>query len=95
MRIRLALIVSLGTCMTLLSSCEDETVDGLQKFERYVERNRIGRGANYWLEMHNYFGEWEKVALVMGYFDDEEGCTDIAAILHDRYDRIYRCVEAN
>ena len=45
-----------------------------------------------WLEVLNVFGEWERVALVFGYFDDYSGCKDIADALHDKFQREYRCV---
>jgi hypothetical protein len=45
-----------------------------------------------WLEVGNFMGEWERVALIYGYWDDFEGCTDIANALAARYTREYRCV---
>jgi len=44
-----------------------------------------------WLEVGNVFGEWERVALIYGFWDDFEGCTDIANALAARYTREYRC----
>ncbi len=50
-----------------------------------------GKAAAY-LETVNLMGEWERLALVYGYWDDYEGCTEIANALGERYTREYRCV---
>ncbi len=45
-----------------------------------------------WLELFNAMGEWERVALIYGYWDDYEGCMDIRNALTAKFERQYRCV---
>tara|TARA_R110000868_G_scaffold409855_2_gene696274 strand:- start:1295 stop:1597 length:303 start_codon:yes stop_codon:yes gene_type:complete len=78
-----------------LASCERSTASEVAALTKHVQRNQVGSGPDYWLELHNMSGDWEKVALVMGYYDDYDGCQDIASSLHERFGRDYRCAPAN
>ena len=75
----------------LIIGCDDSGVQNQTKLERFVERNQIGRSQDAWLELHNSVGEWERVGLITGYFDDAEGCQDIADLLEREFGRQYRC----
>jgi hypothetical protein len=90
--LKLSLLVIAGT---LLVSCEKGTAGEVAALTKHVQRNQVGDGPNYWLELHNMSGDWEKVALVIGYYDDYEGCQDIASSLHERFGRDYRCSPSN
>ena len=85
---RTLVILLLGS---LLASCGDSG----SKLERFSERNKVGDSSDYWLEIDNAFGDWERVALIFAYYDDEEGCSDIASALSKEYGRSYRCSKAN
>ncbi len=65
-------------------------------FEKKVSKNRIGSGADVWIEKFNFGSEWEKTALVFGYIDDWSFCQDVVTLYMQKYpvDR-YRCVTAN
>ena len=58
-----------------LNSYENDS-DG---FVEHVEGRRIGSDADYWVEMLNMSGEWEKTVLVFGYTDDFAECQTVAA----------------
>ncbi len=61
----------------------------------FVEDNRQGRDVDYWLEMRNMAGEWEKTVLVFGYLGDYDECQKIAdALAEVNYEREYRCTPA-
>ena len=90
--LKLSLLIILGAPLV---ACERSTDSEVAALTKHVQRNQIGDEPNYWLELHNMSGDWEKVALVMGYYDDYEGCQDIASSLHERFGRDYRCTPAN
>jgi hypothetical protein len=80
-----------------LSACE-ETDSEMKSLEAVIQSVRIGAspGSDQWMEFKNSAGEWERVALVFGYWDDYEGCKDIIDIVGKvNYARQYRCVPAN
>ena len=61
---------------------------------------RIDTGINppYWLEMHQH-GEWTRMALVFGWFEDREICDEWADWQREEYyevdGRDYRCTGAD
>jgi hypothetical protein len=77
------------------TSCEESLSAQQQSLDRFVAKHQIGQSADYWLEVLNLYGEWERVALITGYFDDYSGCTDIAKSLMDDFGSQYRCTPAN
>ena len=81
--------------LALLAGCSDDLDAQQRTLDRFADRNQIGSSEDYWLEMLNLAGEWERVALVYGYYDDFSGCSDIARLLMSDYDRVYRCIPAN
>jgi hypothetical protein len=75
-----------------LNNYEDDS----EGFVEHVEGRRIGSDADYWVEMLNMSGEWEKTVLVFGYTDDFAECQTVAAGLKKvNFAREYRCKPAN
>ena len=72
-------LLLIGITMTCLSSCGGEV--------RFVEKGDVA------LELLNFSGEWEEVALIHGHFGDLDGCNDIKELLEERFTRTYRCRE--
>ena len=85
-------ILVLGAWM-VGSNQAQEADDGLYRVE-------IDSGMNppYWLEMSQY-DQWTRMALVFGWFDDQEGCEEWANWQREEYferdGRDYRCVIAD
>ncbi len=51
---------------------------------------------NVYLEKLNMFGEWERTAVMFGYYDNYEGCEEIKNAVISKYPNInYRCIPAN
>ena len=70
-------------------------VSNQEAWEDFVSQNVWGNSEDYWLEKNTAEG-WEKVTLVMGHWNDWEGCEDVKAALHTKYPRAqYRCIPAN
>jgi len=80
-------------CLTALWACQRPSDSGLYRVE--VDP---GMSRPYWLEVQQY-GEWTRMALVFGWFDDQDACAEWADWLHEEYyqrdSRAYRCVAAN
>jgi hypothetical protein len=67
-----------------------------EAFVSYVDANKMGADTDYWVEMLNMSGEWEKTVLVFGYTDDFAECQTVAAGLKKvNFAREYRCKAAN
>lgn len=55
---------------------------------------------DYWLELKNMIGDWERTALITGYLDDYEACQEILQALNEWNEknaflgREYRCTPA-
>ncbi len=77
------------------AACGDNLASQQKTLDQFAKRNQVGNSADYWLELQNAFGEWERVALVTGYYDDYSGCMDIARSLQSEFGRQYRCTPAN
>jgi len=60
----------------------------------------LSENGDYWLELRNSFGEWEKTVLITGYIDDYEACNEFLAAITDWneknaiIERVYRCTPA-
>ena len=79
-----------------LSGCGGSYERQIKTLEAVIRWIQVGNSNDYWLEMKNALGQWERVALVFGYWDDYEGCKDIIRLLgKENYAREYRCVPAN
>lgn len=81
--------------LSVLSACSDNLAAQQNKLDQFVARHQVGSSNDFWLELFNVAGEWERVALVTGYFDDYSGCMDIARSLTNEFGRQYRCSPAN
>ncbi|MBY9066099.1 hypothetical protein K1X12_04265 [Hyphomonas sp. WL0036] len=81
--------------LLIASACSADLDAQQAKLDNFVAGNQIGSSNDYWLEMFNLAGEWERVALIYGYFEDYSGCSDIADALMKEYSREYRCIPAN
>ena len=60
----------------------------------------FGSSAVYWLEQRSLSAEWNRVARVFGYSDNESGCLDLAAAMRERVKTApvpaqFRCVPAD
>ena len=79
--------------VTTLWACQRPSDSGLYRVEVDSGMNRP-----YWLEMQQY-GQWSRMALVFGWFDDRDACAEWADWLRDEYferdGRNYRCVLAD
>lgn len=88
----LGLIVVLFT----LASCSDSYEKQQQALESYINKKQLGSSKDYWLTKKNMFGDWEKTALIFGYMDDYDVCTDLAAMYMMKYPAdTYNCMPAN
>ncbi len=72
------------TCLLTLSACGKS----------------LPESGDYWLELQNAYGEWEKTILITGYLDDYHACTEVQQALHKwnaenaAIKRVYRCTPA-
>lgn len=49
-----------------------------------------------YLEKNNMYGEWEKTAIMFGYYDNYDACMEINKALTEKYpSNIYRCLPNN
>ena len=94
----LAFFLTVASQITAASNKEtyaDVYQKNLNIWHDFTSKNQWGNSEDYWLEKNTSEG-WEKVALVMGYWNDLEGCEDIKATLETKYPRAqYRCIPAN
>jgi hypothetical protein len=73
----------------------DEYMVNLQVWKDFVSQNKWGSSEDYWLETLTPWG-WEKVAVVMGYWNDWEACEEMKAFWQNTYAGAdYRCIPAN
>lgn len=60
----------------------------------------LPESGDYWLELQNAYGEWEKTILVTGYLDDYQACIEVRQALNEwnadnaGIKREYRCSPA-
>jgi hypothetical protein len=81
----------------LLTACgEEEPVTDFDRLASHVASNKVGRDTDYWIEMRNMAGEWERTGLIFGYVDDYAECLNaVAGLKKVNYAREYRCRPAN
>jgi hypothetical protein len=95
MRLWNALIVSLALACSGCSNSNNYESQS-EAFVAHVDGHKMGRDTDYWVEMLNMSGEWEKTILVFGYTDDFAECQTVAAGLKKvNFAREYRCKPAN
>lgn len=85
---------SLLAALLFLSGCSDRETyeDQYNTFVTDVESNKMGGAQDYWIEMQNVFGEWEKTGLIFGYGNDLEECEKaITGLQQENSGRQYRC----
>ena len=95
---RFALILSLallGACR--LDDADEIDIQNMEAFESFIAKRPVGEdGGNAWIEVRNSFGEWEKIALVFGFWgDDLQGCDALVTHINNSQGRSYRCSRAN
>lgn len=84
-----------------LVACETQdnglgAIEGYDELAQHVERNPVGATEDYWIEMQNGIGEWERTGLIFGYLDSYGECLKaIDGMQASNPDRQYRCVPAN
>ncbi|MEX2166441.1 MAG: hypothetical protein WD852_05395 [Methyloceanibacter sp.] len=89
-------ILPVMAALVTLSGCGEAYDRQIKTLETVIQWIQVGNSNDYWLEMKNALNQWERVALVFGYWDDYEGCKDIIRLLgEENYAREYRCVPAN
>lgn len=80
----------------LLGSCTPTYDDQAAKLYKFVEKNRVGTSADYYLVKVSGFGGPERVALMYAMIDDYEFCSEIAAFYMEKYPASrYSCEKAN
>lgn len=88
--------IAIGLALLLAACGNADDIPGHDDLVRQVERKRIGSGTDHWIEMKNIVGEWERIGLIFGYYDDYEECTKaIAGLQQANTSREYRCTPAN
>lgn len=91
----LVVVASAFVASTASAEYSDEYQVHLQTWTDFVSQNKWGSSEDYWLEKWA-LGEWEKVALVMGYWNDWETCEEMKAFWQNTYAGAdYRCIPAN
>ena len=68
----------------------------MNNLSNFVKKNAVGN-QDFWLQMETSYG-WQNVALVIGYYDAYEACTELIAGLEATQffnKRNYRCYPAN
>jgi hypothetical protein len=88
--------LALTGCSNEPAGTEAINVKGFDELVAQVEREKVGRSSDHWIEMKNSMNEWERVGLIFGYSDDYEECLKAIGGLKQVNDaREYRCVPAN
>jgi len=90
--ILLTISLILGTNAVSASSVSEVTKQR-NKLEKFIYNNPVGN-QDFWLQMQTSLG-WENVTLVVGYYDDYDGCMDLVLALSEYSTRRYRCMPAN
>jgi len=88
-------IAALVIASMALSACDYDT--DLNVLQTVMTWNQVGYSPDQWLEQYSHDRrEWDKLALIVGFGDDHEGCTDLANGLAQKFPRaLLRCVAAN
>jgi hypothetical protein len=91
---RLGLLLAVAVA---LSACGDNYDSKVRTLSTLMQWMQIGGSQDQWLQKQNLFdGIWDKVALIFGYGDDYDACTEIVGALRQSYPQWqYRCIPAN
>ncbi len=83
-----------ATTLGLAAGDNDTEVKTLDTLLTWIQ---VGSSQDQWLEHKSRLSnEWDRVALVFGYVDDFEACSDVVDGLIATYPKArYRCVPAN
>ncbi|MCW2337358.1 hypothetical protein M2337_001591 [Sphingobium sp. B2D3A] len=83
-------------CFSIAACGSGDRVSGKDGLIRQVQNNRVGTDTDYWIEMKNMDGEWERTGLIFGYVDDSGECKKaVSGLKSVNYAREYRCAPAN
>lgn len=71
-------------------------IPGYRGLVSQIEKSKVGRAPDHWIEIKNSADEWERTGLIFGYVDDYDECGKaIAGLKKVNHAREYRCVPAN
>lgn len=91
--------LALGVALLLGACGSNVPLDGVNAFVAHVQRTRVGTDADYWIEMRNMVGEWERTGLIFGYTggngDHDECEKALEGLRRVNTEREYRCTAAN
>jgi hypothetical protein len=91
-----AALLILSGCSNKPFGSDGSEIPGFNGLENQIEQGKVGRSSDQWIEIKNSAGEWERVGLIFGYFDDYDECLKaIAGLKQVNFAREYRCVPAN
>ena len=90
--ILLTILLLFGSTAASASSVS-ELDKQMNKLQNFIYNNAVG-SQDFWLQMQTSLG-WENVSLVVGYYDDYDGCMDLVLALSEYSPRRYRCMPAN
>jgi hypothetical protein len=93
------MIVMFGVPLLAAACGSSSPMDSHNALVSQVQRTRIGSDADYWIEIRNMVGEWERVGLIFGYVggngDHEECEKALDGLRRTNPGREYRCTPAN
>ena len=88
-------VFAVVTAASLLAGCGSYESQ-VARLDTFAGIKRIGSSPDVWLEKLTFTQEWEKTALVFGYGNDYEACSDMVAAWKAKYPLdTYRCTPAN
>jgi hypothetical protein len=89
-------VLTLGCAIALTGCGSDDGIPGHEELTQQVARERVGVGADQWIEMSSAAGGWERTGLIFGYVDDRIECLKaIEGLSRQNPAREYRCTPAN
>ena len=90
--IRWMTIVIAVTSLSAVPGCSKSVETQTNDLARYASTHPVGRFPNVWLEQQEPNGQWDKVALVFGWVENDKSCADMKAALGASGTDTYRCV---
>lgn len=79
-----------------LGACAPSIEEQQAALDRFNRGNQFGSAPDYYLVKRNILGDWERTALIYGYWDDEEFCLEVAEMYERKYPSDeYTCIPAN
>ena len=88
-------VFAVVTAASLLAGCGSYESQ-VARLDTFAGLKQIGSSPDVWLEKFTFAQEWEKTALVFGYANDYEACSDMVAAWKAKYPLdTYRCTPAN